>query len=727
VNAKTQRGGKDGADTAAGKRNTMWPLDVMKAAVAMIVDQGINAREVSRELNIPYTTVNEWARKYRAGGVQALAPRRVAAKPDTTRTRKPDARRQAVLAVKQAQPQAGSRRIRDVLKRFFGLGASETTVRRVLHEEGLAPKREAARRKPGARPSPVRFERAEPNQLWQSDLFTFLLRRQERVYVAAFMDDHSRYIVSLVMAHHQKSSLVMEALARGIADYGAPREILTDQGRQYTAWRGSTAFEEELRRNGIAHVKSRPHHPQTCGKIERFWKTMWDEFLSRTVFADFDDCQRRAALFVQHYNFQRPHQALEGLTPADRFFRSAPQVRAAVEATVAENALRLAREQPPRKPFYLVGRLGDRDIAINAMAGAVQVRVGSEQTTIPLAKESDYEEAASTVRWSGGRPTQEASSPSDSEVAEGPGALERGGAQPLHDGAVGALGRDAGDGGDRAGEDLARDLLPAGDSGVEGDALGAESARDRTEALAAGSLGHTHPGAHREGSPARAGQAQDEAAVTAGAQGTPSGCVGGAAGAPPAACTPGLDADWQAALCRFEAEGDGEPTAFDPDQDWRERVLIAERKLAGSDAAGDAAGGEERHGQAEEELYAGSERAAGDGAAHGYDPGGDRGPLERRSGGAHAGDVAQPLPDDPASRHGSAGGVDHAEGERTAAEAQTDRLARAGAASVASGECAPARAPRHDRPPAAGGERAAPGPDPAGASNATAQDGELAR
>ena len=87
---------------------------------------------------------------------------------------------------------------------------------------------------------PRRFERAEPNQLWQSDIFTFLLRRHERLYMAAFMDDHSRFIVSYTLAHHQRSGLVMEALSRGIAAYGAPREILTDQGRQYTAWRGTT-------------------------------------------------------------------------------------------------------------------------------------------------------------------------------------------------------------------------------------------------------------------------------------------------------------------------------------------------------------------------------------------------------------------------------------------------------------------------------------------------------
>jgi hypothetical protein len=77
------------------------------------------------------------------------------------------------------------------------------------------------------------------------------------VYVAAFLDDHSRYLVSLSMAHHQRSTLVLEALARGIADYGAPREILTDQGRQYTAWRGLMEFEAELHRANGSEVSNR--------------------------------------------------------------------------------------------------------------------------------------------------------------------------------------------------------------------------------------------------------------------------------------------------------------------------------------------------------------------------------------------------------------------------------------------------------------------------------------
>ncbi len=67
------------------------------------------------------------------------------------------------------------------------------------------------------------WQTTEPNQLSQSDIFTFLLRRHERIYLTAFMDDHSRFIVSHAMARQQKSALVMEALEKGIAKYGPQR------------------------------------------------------------------------------------------------------------------------------------------------------------------------------------------------------------------------------------------------------------------------------------------------------------------------------------------------------------------------------------------------------------------------------------------------------------------------------------------------------------------------
>ena len=172
------------------------------------------------------------------------------------------------------------------------------------------------------------------------------------------MDDHSRFIVSYALAHRQKSELVMEALERGIAEYGAPQEILTDQGRQYVSWRGKTAFVEELRRQGIEHIKSRPQHPQTLGKVERFWKTLWEEFLSRTVFADFADCDRRLRLYIDGYNFPTTAPGHRGLTPADRFaLVRRREVRAAVEQAVATNATRLALEKAAAKALLPGGPL----------------------------------------------------------------------------------------------------------------------------------------------------------------------------------------------------------------------------------------------------------------------------------------------------------------------------------------------------------------------------------
>lgn len=270
--------------TGAGRQCEAHPLEVRIRAAREVVDKGAPAADVGRVFGIPQTTLSEWTRRYRKDGIEGLlAPARA----PKVRERKPDAKRSAVKALKEQHPEFGTRRISDVLRRFEALGVSESVVRRILHEEGLLEERPP----PVARDQPERrFERAQPNEMWQSDLFTFLLRRHERLYLVAFMDDHSRFIVGHAIAHHQRSTLVLEALDRAVAAYGTPREVLTDQGRQYTAWRGTTEFEAELRRQGIRHVKSRPQHPQTLGKIERFWKTLWDEFLSRTVFADFADC-----------------------------------------------------------------------------------------------------------------------------------------------------------------------------------------------------------------------------------------------------------------------------------------------------------------------------------------------------------------------------------------------------------------------------------------------------
>ena len=84
---------------------------------------------------------------------------------------------------------------------------------------------------------------------------------------------------------HSVFGKVLEVLKGAIGQWGVPREILSDNGRQFVAWRGETRFQRVLKQQGIGHVRSAPHHPQTLGKIERFWQTIWREFLSEATAA----------------------------------------------------------------------------------------------------------------------------------------------------------------------------------------------------------------------------------------------------------------------------------------------------------------------------------------------------------------------------------------------------------------------------------------------------------
>jgi transposase InsO family protein len=129
----------------------------------------------------------------------------------------------------------------------------------------------------------------------------------------------------------QTAEAVLEVVKGAIGQWGAPREILSDNGRQFAAWRGQTPFQKVLQRQGIQHVRSAPHHPMTLGKIERFWKTLWTEFLEDAVFASFADARQRLDHWIGYYNHQRPHQGIDGLCPADRFYGVAGDVEEALK------------------------------------------------------------------------------------------------------------------------------------------------------------------------------------------------------------------------------------------------------------------------------------------------------------------------------------------------------------------------------------------------------------
>lgn len=391
-----------GKDLEKRKDRKPWPLEVKLEIARSCVEGGASVPEAAKAFGAIESTVYGWVARYRKDGLAGLAETsrsEVGRKPDpVAETLAPE-----ILETKKKFGWFGIPRIAQWLRRTKHLPVTEHRVRKTLKQAELVPKKPWKRKCKEA----VRFfERAEPNQLWQTDITMWTVARGQKVYLIGFMDDHSRYIVGWGLFASQGSAQVLEVLRNAIGQYGAPREILSDQGRQYFAWRGKSPFQRVLVKEGIEHVVSRTHHPQTLGKIEAFWKHLKEEFLDRVVSGSINDLRERMKLWIEsYYNFQRPHQGIGGAAPADRYFKVADTVKKEIEKGVRENAERLALGKEPVKPFFLAGRMGDQSVVIRQEGTEVVVNVGEKELEkLRLLEEGHAEKAKPVGDAAGGKP-----------------------------------------------------------------------------------------------------------------------------------------------------------------------------------------------------------------------------------------------------------------------------------------------------------------------------------
>lgn len=202
---------------------------------------------------------------------------------------------------------------------------SRATIARILTRRGLvAP---APRKRP--RSSYHRFQAERPNQMWQSDWTGWQLTGGKPVAIAGTLDDHSRMIAGLGCCHGDGTGeLVWQVMSQAIAHHGVPMTSLTDNGRIYSLRRfrdtGESQFELNLKALGCHIVTSTPHHPQTCGKIERFWQTLKKWLTAHGPYASLGELDNALTEFADYYNHHRPHRALHGRTPAQVFAATAP-------------------------------------------------------------------------------------------------------------------------------------------------------------------------------------------------------------------------------------------------------------------------------------------------------------------------------------------------------------------------------------------------------------------
>ncbi len=386
------------ANRPAGVPRRYSPVE-RKKIVESFLSSNISMVDFAKTWGLSSSTLATWVQRYNEFGSDGLMNRPPNFNDKRVGFKTPDSIRAEIIQVKKKEPGFGLHKIKHWLYRFRGVKVSTGTVRKTIVTEGL-PLVKIKKKKKKSSERIRRFERARPMQLWQSDITQLTVGQHSmRVYLTVFMDDHSRFIVGWRLQSRQTADLVLDAFKDGMVKYGKPEEVLTDQGRQYFAWRGKSELEKLLEKENIKHVVSRAHHPQTLGKCERFWETITNEFWSRIRPFDLDEARERLKYFIDHYNYQRPHQGINGQVPADRFFGVAEEVRSALEKSVAANSIRIATGELPKPPAFLIGQVGDQRIAFHGSTGSFylsQDGVLNGQTISPQDSTHEARESASS-------------------------------------------------------------------------------------------------------------------------------------------------------------------------------------------------------------------------------------------------------------------------------------------------------------------------------------------
>jgi len=354
--------------------------------------QGLTLEELRGMFGVKFSshTLGKWMKAYEESGIAGLERtwpqhRNLPA----GGSRRVEAAGKILEEVMPRESGAGVGKVQGALYRKGFLKLARETVRKLLRGGGHGPQEQRVRRR--NKPAQVKFfERAHANELWQTDIMSFMLKGQYRVYLIGFLDDHSRFMVGWGLYRFQTAANVQEVFRAAIEKHGLPKEVLSDNGRQYYTWRGKSQFTATLTKLGIRHIRSRPYHPQTLGKIESFWRNLLQECLSRVPLATFEEAKDKIGEYIEYYNFKRPHQGIGNLMPSDRFYGVAAQVKQIVEANTAKLEEAAVPVPAYRPPTYIVGNIGGRELRVVAKEAEVTLQEAEkvESTAEDSAKEA---------------------------------------------------------------------------------------------------------------------------------------------------------------------------------------------------------------------------------------------------------------------------------------------------------------------------------------------------
>jgi transposase InsO family protein len=288
-----------------------------RVVIMAVVLEGRSKSEVARDYDVSRRWVQTLVARYLTEGDTAFQPR--SRRPHSNPRRIPVEVEDQVLALRKeltgAGHDAGAETIAWHLGQRAGTAPSTATIWRILSRRGFVTAQPHKRPK-----SSWHWFVAElPNQLWQADLTHWVLPNGREAEILNILDDHSRLLVGSTARAIFKAADVVTDLHQAIGRHGRPERLLTDNGAVFTGasrGQGWVALERELAALGIASSRSRPYHPQTCGKVERLHQTLKNWLAKQDPAATtLAGLQAQLDDFRGYYNTARPHRAIGRRTP----------------------------------------------------------------------------------------------------------------------------------------------------------------------------------------------------------------------------------------------------------------------------------------------------------------------------------------------------------------------------------------------------------------------------
>lgn len=297
-----------------------------RLVITAIETEGITQAEAARRYGVSEGWVSKLMARRRAEGDAAYEAK--SRRPVTSPNATPDAVVDLVLALRKQLVESGLDAGADTigwhLQHHHAVTLSRATIHRILTRAGAVSPEPAKRPKS----SYIRFQAEMPNETWQSDFTHYRLTNPDSspgadVEIITWLDDHSRYAVHVSAHWRITAKIVLDTFTKAAGQHGYPASTLTDNGMVYTVRfaggrGGRSMLEHELRRLGIVQKNSRPNHPTTCGKVERFQQTMknWLRAQSEQP-TNLEHLQALLEEFTTTYNRHRPHRSLpQRATPA---------------------------------------------------------------------------------------------------------------------------------------------------------------------------------------------------------------------------------------------------------------------------------------------------------------------------------------------------------------------------------------------------------------------------